>query len=269
MVLEVVFLGSSGCIRVPTFNCTCRVCEEARRNGVTRTRASIAIIGKETTVIDASPDLPSQLEREKIRKIDNLFLTHWHFDHVWGLAELVEPKFMSKWPLINVYLPEKSLTFFENSMIYLSKEINLTPVKPGDVVNTVDADYKVVKTNHSPDSVGYIVEVSKKLAYLVDSYTPPKNTIELLEDIDFLVLDAIVDEMKLLEGESRWLHFTVDEAVDFWINTGVENCILTHLTCHSLVDGQVVAGMLSKERDNYQAKHKGLVFAYDGLRIKI
>ncbi len=62
---------------------------------MTRTRASIAIIGEETSVIDCSPDLSSQLERELLRKIDNIFLTHWHFDHVWGLAEIVEPKFMS------------------------------------------------------------------------------------------------------------------------------------------------------------------------------
>lgn len=78
-----VFLGFRGAIQVPSFNCTCRVCEEARREKrLQRTIASVALFGKESVIIDANPDLPSQLEREGIRKVDRVFLTHWYFDHI-------------------------------------------------------------------------------------------------------------------------------------------------------------------------------------------
>jgi phosphoribosyl 1,2-cyclic phosphate phosphodiesterase len=267
MSLEVVFLGTGGCIRVPTFNCTCSICEEARRENTTRTRASIALIGEETTIIDASPDLSAQLERESIRKIDNIFLTHWHFDHVWGLAEIVEPTFMSDWKPVKVYLPEKAIPLYKPAMGYLNHEVDIHTVIPGDVIETADAEYLVVKTNHTAASVGYVIKAGKRLAYLLDTFTPSQETREAVNDVDILVLDALVDKMTYMEN--RWLHFSVDEAVDFWRTTCVESCILSHLTCHSLIDGKIVAGYSAKERENYENQYKGLTFAYDGLRIKI
>lgn len=267
MSLEAVFLGTGGCIRVPTFNCKCSVCEEARRENTTRTRASLGLIGKETTIIDASPDLSSQLERESIRKIDNIFITHWHFDHVWGLAEIVEPTFMSDWKPVKVYLPAKALPLYQQAMGYMSNVIDIHPVNPGDIIKTIDAEYHVVKTNHTAASVGYVVNAGKRLAYLIDSFTLSQETRDVVSDVDILVLDALLDKMTVMED--RWLHFSVDEAVDFWRSTEVENCVLSHLTCHSLVDGKIVAGYSVKERDDYEKQYEGLVFAYDGLRLTL
>lgn len=270
MTLEVVFLGSGGCIRVPSFNCTCRVCEEARKNKThERTRASIALLGKETTIIDASPDLSAQLEREKIRKIDNIFITHWHFDHVWGLAELVDTAFTSRWARPDVYLPEGSMPFFEKAMGYMSGSVVLHPVNPSDVIETVDASYEVVKTNHTADSVGYIVRSVKSMAYLLDSYIPPHETVEKLSDMDIIVLGPTIDRLVLLEGEERWLHFSLDEAVDFWNQLGAGECILSHMSCHSYIKGNIVAGLTANERAKYEREHDGITFAYDGMRIQL
>jgi len=276
MSLEIIFLGSGGCIRVPTFNCTCEVCEEARQNRTTRTRASIAVIGKETTIIDASPDLSAQLERENIRVIDNVFLTHWHFDHVWGLVELVEPAFISHWAPVDIYLPEQSMLSFEKAMGWMRnhmtrghKTIVLHPVKPGDVIETFDATYEVVKTNHTADSVGYVIRSERSLAYLVDGYIPPSETIKQVSNVDLLVLESTVDEMVYLEGEERWLLFALDEAVDFWKGLYIDTCVLTHLSCHSYIEGEIIAGLTSQERSDYEEQHKGLTFAYDGLRIQL
>ena len=109
----------------------------------------------------------------------------------------------------------------------------------------------------------------KSLAYLVDSYTPPTETVGIVSDVDILVLDALLDEMVLMANEERWTHFTVDEAVDFWKGLDVDTCILTHLTCHNYVNGEVIAGYSAQERIAYEAKHEGLVFAYDGLRVSM
>jgi phosphoribosyl 1,2-cyclic phosphate phosphodiesterase len=270
MSLELVFLGSSGCIRIPTFNCTCRVCEEARQDKkLERTRASVALLGKETTIIDASPDLPAQLERERIRKVDKVFLTHWHFDHVWGLAELVEPAFISHWAPVDIYLPELSMHFFEKAMSYMHDAVALHPVNPGDVIETADATCEVVKTNHTPDSVGYIVHSDKSMAYLLDSYIPPLETVKRVSDVDILVLGPLLDRLVLLEGEERWLHFALDEAVDFWKELNVDKCVLSHLSCHSYVEGEIIAGLSASERKEYEGQQDGLTFAYDGLRIQL
>lgn len=271
MTVDVVFLGSGGCIRVPTYSCTCQVCEEARQNNIVRTRASIALLEEETTIIDASPDLPSQLEREGIRKIDNMFITHWHFDHVWGLAELVEPSFMSNWAPVDLYIPEKSIPFFDEAMGYMRKvmELDIHPVNPGDTVELTDMSVEVVKTNHSPDSVGYILDTGKRLAYLLDSYIPCEETIERISEVDILVLGATIDRFILLEGEKRWPYFDLEEAYDFWKRFQIETCIFSHLSCHNYINGKIMAGLLDSERKDYERQHLGLKFAFDGFRFTI
>ena len=268
---EIIFLGSSGAIQVPSYDCTCEVCEEARHSNTKRTRASIAILGSETTIIDASPDMPAQLEREGIRKIDNLFLTHWHFDHVWGLAELVEPSFTSKWPQVDLYLPEKDLPFFEKAMGYIRHSMNIAIhlVNPGDIIELNDVTVEVLKTNHTSGSVGYLVNSGRSLAYLLDSYIPPDETVGRIRDSDILVLGTTIDELVLPEGEKRWLHFTVDEALEFWKSLKIASCVFTHLSCHSYINGEIVPGLSQAERTRYEELYEGLVFAFDGMRITL
>lgn len=270
MSLDIVFLGSSGAIRVPSFNCTCRICEEARRdNSLRRTRASIAIIGKETTVVDASPDISEQLERERIRRVDNVFLTHWHFDHVWGLSNLVDPADISKWGKIQVYMPKKSVPRWEKAMGYMEWIVDIHPVNPGDVIETVDASFEVVKSNHTEDSCGYIITNDRCLGYLSDSYIPNAETIQCLSTVDILVLECTVDEMIYTEGEEHWLLFCLDEAVEFWRKLDVEECILTHLSCHSYINEEIVAGISAEERAKLEEEYDGLKFAFDGMRLKL
>lgn len=197
-----------------------------------------------------------------------MFLTHWHFDHVWGLAELVEPAFCSKWPPVDVYLPRGTVGYFQNAMGYMRDSVALHPVDPGDVIELPDSAWEVVKTNHTESRVGYIVNSRKRLAYLLDSYVPPKATVERLKGVHILVLGAF-DELVLREGEERWLHFSLPEAVDFWGQVGAETCILSHLACHGYVNGEIVAGLLDSERCEFESKFDGLRFAHDGMRIQL
>ncbi len=115
--LRLVFLGTSGAIQVPSFHCSCAVCEAARANPhQRRTRASVALIGREIILIDASPDLEFQLEREGIRRVERIFITHWHFDHVGGLAALAEPSSHEPWPPIDIYLPQQDVQHFAQEL---------------------------------------------------------------------------------------------------------------------------------------------------------
>ena len=97
-----VFLDSSGCIQVTAFFCDCAMCRVARDNPPwRRTRAGLAVLGSETVLSDASPDLVSQLEGEGIQRVGRIFITHWPADHISGLGELAEPASVCKWPKID------------------------------------------------------------------------------------------------------------------------------------------------------------------------
>ena len=266
---ELIFLGTSAALQVPSFHCTCEVCEAARVNQRHhRTRASIALIGQETVLVDASPDLEFQLEREAIRHVDRIFVTHWHFDHVWGLASLAEPASLAKWPPIDIYLPRQTLYHFEHELNWMKDKVSLHPIEPGDHVELSDAQWEVVKTEHTDHSVGFIVESSKRFAYLVDGVTPPSETMKRLEDLDFVILEATVDELFPKKGQ-RWLNFSLQQAVDCWKQIGSKECILTHLSCHSYKAGRLVAGLPYFKRLELETTTPGLRFAYDGMRVKI
>src|SRR5208337_2853581 len=87
--MELIFLGTGAGNGVPEFYCGCRVCKEATTNPrCRRTRCAVAISGKENLLIDAPPELSSQLLREQVTRIDCLFLTHAHHDHCAALGDL-------------------------------------------------------------------------------------------------------------------------------------------------------------------------------------
>lgn len=264
---ELVFLGTSGTIQVPSFHCSCEVCEDARVNPEhRRTRASIALIGQETVLVDASPDLEFQLEREAVRQVDRIFITHWHFDHIGGLAALGTPSKLMKWPKIEIYLPHQVAYHFDQELAYMKKRVNLHPIQPGDRFELSDATWEVVKTTHTDHSVGFIKGSSQGFAYLVDAGMPPPETLERLEGLDFVILEATVDELLPREGEI-WTNFSLQQAIDLWSRIGVEKCIFTHLSCHSWKYDQLVAGLSPSERLKFETRLPGLKFAYDGMRL--
>jgi len=268
-MVEILFLGSSGAIQVPSFHCSCQVCQAARKNPKhRRTRASVALLGKECVLIDASPDLEAQLEREAIRQVERIFITHWHSDHIGGIAALAEPSSIAKWPLIDVYLPRQVTQHFDQELSYMKERVNVHGILPGDRLDLPDAAWEIVKTTHTDHSVGFIVESSKRFAYLVDGIVPPSKTLKRLKNIDLIILEATLDELKPKNGEN-WVNFSLQQAIEFWKRTGIDQCILTHLSCHSWKNGKLVEGISKDERINLEERNPGLKFAYDGMRIRL
>ena len=103
---SIIFLGTSPSIQLPSFHCSCEICNLTREGKIpSRTRSALAILGNKNVLIDAGPDIASQLERERIKKIDAIFITHWHYDHIGGLGEFGEPAEFENWEKIQLYLP--------------------------------------------------------------------------------------------------------------------------------------------------------------------
>ena len=86
---KLIFLGTGAGCGVPSFFCDCKACQEAQSEPrYRRTRCSVAIQGEMTTLIDTPAELRMQLIREGIDQIDQLLMTHWHYDHSSGLGDL-------------------------------------------------------------------------------------------------------------------------------------------------------------------------------------
>lgn len=263
---QLVFLGSSGCIRIPAFFCSCQCCRAAQANSeLRRTRAGLAVIGQEVLLVDAGPDLEEQLARERINRIDRILITHWHFDHVAGIGALGEIASICRWPAIHVYVPEDVAFHFDQELAYMRSRLEVQAIAPGDALEFPDGTWRVVKTDHTDHSVGFIADYPRSFAYLVDGVTPPPQTCQAIRAVDLLITEATMDGL----DEPGWKNFSVPQAVDFWKRTGIRDCILTHLSCHSWQDKRLVSGLSETERRSLELANPGLRFARDGMCLSL
>ena len=86
---KITILGSGTSTGVPILGCKCQVCQSNElRNKRLRTSALIELINGKKILIDASPDLRTQLLNNDIDNIDGVIITHDHADHTHGMDDL-------------------------------------------------------------------------------------------------------------------------------------------------------------------------------------
>lgn len=86
--MKLTILGCGGSGGVPAMHGLWGACDPHHPQNK-RLRTSLLIQYKgQNWLMDAGPDLRYQLLREGIEKIDGVFLTHAHADHLFGLADL-------------------------------------------------------------------------------------------------------------------------------------------------------------------------------------
>lgn len=84
--MDVTLLGSGGNFPTPMPTCDCRVCIEARDEGVPYGRAGNAtFLHDAEALVDAPEAVWRMLNRERIDDVEYVFLSHHHSDHVRGL----------------------------------------------------------------------------------------------------------------------------------------------------------------------------------------
>lgn len=59
-------------------------------------RPGLLVESGKTLLFDTSPDLREQLLCADVKSLDAVFITHSHFDHMWGLPELSQYCFLNK-----------------------------------------------------------------------------------------------------------------------------------------------------------------------------
>ena len=108
MLIE--FLGTGGAITTPRPLCECRVCSQARREGVPYSRSgpSLFVHGPDV-LIDTPEEIKDQLNRSRVKHITACFYSHWHPDHVMGRRIFDANMDWLNWPpqsrRTDVYLP--------------------------------------------------------------------------------------------------------------------------------------------------------------------
>lgn len=253
--MRLTFLGTGTSVGVPTIGCSCKVCKSNDPRD-RRTRCSAMVETEQTRiVIDCGPDFREQMLRQKFRKIDAVLVTHSHYDHVGGMDDL---RPFCQFGDINVYsdsISEKSLRsmmpycFVEHPYPGVPK-ISLHEIHPHQELKINELTVVPLQVMHDKLPIlGYKIG---RLAYITDMKTIPEGEIGYLQDIDYLVVNA------LRFTKSHHSHMLVDEALEFARKTSAKQVFLTHM-CHDI-------GLIDEAN---AALPQGVQLAYDGLSVEI
>lgn len=260
--MELVFLGTGAGNGVPVFYCDCPVCDEARgTDRLRRTRSAIAIIGERNYLIDAPPELSSQLLREKIPRIDCLFLTHFHHDHCAGLGDLeIYARFHLKRKLPAV-MSRETLAELEKAHGSMKQWLDVTLIEPSLSLSLQGVEFTGLPVSHSPGALGYLIKTEKsRTAYIPDTGPLPESCRSHLRGLDNLLLDST------FYGENMYpeQHLTVHDAIRIARELEVKRLYLTHLSMH--YSEPVTSAALESEIAPYGGS---VNLAYDGLHIQL
>ena len=261
-MMQIVFLGTGAGCGVPSLYCDCAACEEARQQPhLGRSRCSIVVQGKGTTLIDAPPELRTQLVREGVKEIDQFILTHWHFDHFGGIGDLEFYMRMKRKEAIPTVMTRETRQAFEQGFGYMADCLQVYLIEHGSTWELDDLSCTLLRAQHAPGTVCVLLEhEGRKTAYIPDSGPLPEETAVSLQNLNTLIIDATF-------WGNNWMpeqHHSVQSAIETGQALNAKQIYLTHLSMHydQPVTDRELTAYVSQFGDHVH-------LAYDGLRIDI
>jgi phosphoribosyl 1,2-cyclic phosphate phosphodiesterase len=262
---QLTFLGTGTSMGVPTLGCGCAVCTSTDPRD-RRLRPSLLLRWYEPSanssrervvVIDTGPDFREQALRAGLTRVDAVFYTHCHADHVLGLDDLRPLSFVisregGRIPLYAAPDTAETLrriynyTFSPDASYPNRARVQIEPLD--DRIGAFGVEFIRVPVLHGQMEIaGFRFG---RTAYMTDVSGIPESSFALLEGLDTVVLSA-------LRHKPHPSHATVGQALDWAKRIGAHQTYLTH-----------IAHELSHAETN-RTLPEGVALAYDGLTFAV
>jgi len=226
--MRIRFLGTGTSSGVPVVGCPCPVCRSsAPRDARYRTSLLIESEGA-TVVIDAGPEFRLQALRAGLSRLDALFLTHAHADHVNGLDD-VRP--LTRERELPVYGDAGTLAEVRERFAYIFRDTQEGGGKPRVVFREAAGPVRVGDLELVPVPVAHgeltiLGWRTGRLAYVTDASRIPETSFALLAGVETLVING-------LRRKPHSTHFSIDQALDAARRIGARETWLVHMNHES------------------------------------
>lgn len=153
-MLHVIFLGTAGSLPTPERN------------------PSAVLVNREgeLTLFDCGEGTQRQMMRARtgMMRLNHIFLTHLHADHILGLPGLLETMaFQGREQPLTIAGPLNTIRLVEtfSSICYFGRdfEVRAMELDPGDVVRMDGCQVEAIETQHSVPSLGYCLKEDPRL----------------------------------------------------------------------------------------------------------
>lgn len=257
--MKLTFLGTGTSFGVPVVGCDCAACtSDDPRDRRTR-HGALVETDAGRVLVDTPPELRLQLLAAGVARVDAVWFTHIHADHIHGIDDL--RAFTVRGGDMPARVPAEYVDAIQEHFRYIFDDafkppegsskprIRVEPFDVGAPVTLIGRDFVPVRVPHGEVNV-YGFRVGR-LGYVTDAKTLPPEAVDILSGVDVLVLNA------LWFGRTHGSHFNIEEAIEAAREVGAGRTYLTHLT-HRVTHAE----LLEKLPD-------GVLPAYDGLTVEI
>ncbi len=276
--MKLTILGSGGVTPTPRPTCTCRVCNQALAKGIPYARTGSSLFLHDLNLLfDTPEEIRLQLVRERIIKVDNVILTHWHPDHVQGLRVLEE----INWNFsegktyhnpINLYLSK----FQHEQMLKFTCGAMLDYYRKKGIIKLIYLEDKQSITQGNVSVAPYLVENTKGFYYLIKDgqkkivYAPCEYHLvkpdESIKDVDiFIVHNLFWEQSEISPRKIQPIEEDSFETMLYHADLfGTRNIVLTHIEESFGLSHDEINEKMKRYYQNYN-----IAAGYDGLLINI
>jgi len=268
--MELIITGSGGATSTPRPFCQCLICKKARKEGEPYKRNSSSLyINDIFTLIDCGEDIGDSLNRRNIIRVDNLFITHWHPDHTFGMRSLLEAYFNFRGGKpdrqVTVYMSKRVFEDLKEhypSISHFSDHLEVAEIQHLDNQKSIQIG------NIGITAIGYKGETSNIFAYLIEENSKrvlyaPCDTISFEQKI--FNLDLLIHECGLFSHEKIKGEISFPAMIERIRLFKPKRTILTHIE-----EIEINAwGWDYLEKMKKQYSDVDFDFAYDGMKIRL
>ncbi len=258
--LSLCILGSGTSSGVPLIGCQCPVCTSVDPRDQ-RLRASLYLsLNGKGLLIDTGPDFRTQCLKWHVPRVDAVFITHLHADHIFGFDDIRRFNTIQNNQSIPCYASPETIDGMQRIFPYISNQpdpqglyrplIDFIPVT--EPFNALGATLTPLPVQHGrAETFGLRIDFNgKSIAYLPDVHTIPETTFALLQNLDLLIIN-------MLRQRPHPTHLTLEQSLTYAQRIQAKQTLLTHIS-HDLTHREIATHLPPT-----------ISPAYDGLTLSL